>query len=89
MQYKNIKRESLLSYLDDYEQRGTETVFVSTRTQTCTLVVPATCFHFPASFLRVPYGIGAGIVILCGHNSPEWAAAFWACLLIGAVVVPG
>jgi long-chain acyl-CoA synthetase len=27
-------------------------------------------------------------VILCGHNSPEWVAAFWACLLVGAVVVP-
>ncbi len=27
-------------------------------------------------------------VILCGENSPEWVAAFWGCLLRGAVVVP-
>ena len=27
-------------------------------------------------------------VLLCGENSPEWAAIFWGCLLRGAVVVP-
>lgn len=27
-------------------------------------------------------------VLLCGENSPEWVAAFWGCLLRGAVVVP-
>lgn len=27
-------------------------------------------------------------VLLCGANSAEWAAAFWGCLLRGAVVVP-
>ena len=27
-------------------------------------------------------------VLLCGENSPEWAAAFWGCLLRGAAVVP-
>jgi long-chain acyl-CoA synthetase len=27
-------------------------------------------------------------VLLCGENSPEWVAAFWGCILRGAVVVP-
>ena len=27
-------------------------------------------------------------VLLCGENCPEWVAAFWGCLLRGAVVVP-
>lgn len=27
-------------------------------------------------------------ILLCGENSPEWVAAFWGCLLRGAVVVP-
>ncbi len=27
-------------------------------------------------------------VLLCGESSPEWVAAFWGCLLRGAVVVP-
>ncbi len=27
-------------------------------------------------------------VLLCGENSAEWVAAFWGCLLRGAVVVP-
>ena len=34
-------------------------------------------------------GIGKGErVLLCGGNSPEWAAAFWGCCARGAVVVP-
>jgi long-chain acyl-CoA synthetase len=34
-------------------------------------------------------GVGAGErVLLCGENSPEWAAVFWGCLLRRAVVVP-
>ncbi len=35
------------------------------------------------------HGIAKGErVLLCGENSPEWVAAFWGCLLRGAVVVP-
>ncbi len=34
-------------------------------------------------------GVGRGErLLLCGENSPEWVAAFWGCLLRGAVVVP-
>lgn len=34
-------------------------------------------------------GIGAGdAVLFWGENRPEWIAAFWGCLLRGAVVVP-
>jgi len=91
MQYKNITRESLLSYLDDYEQRGTETVFVHRRglrlVRWSYRQLVSTARQTSCELRR--YEIGEGDrVILCGHNSPEWAAAFWACLLIGAVVVP-
>jgi len=91
MQYKTIARESLLSYLDDYEQRGTETVFVHRRglrlVRWSYRQLVSTARQTSCELRR--YEIGEGDrVILCGHNSPEWAAAFWACLLIGAVVVP-
>ncbi len=34
-------------------------------------------------------GVGAGdAVLFWGENRPEWIAAFWGCLLRGAVVVP-
>src|SRR5688500_13529987 len=34
-------------------------------------------------------GIGKGdTVLFYGENRPEWIAAFWGCVLIGAVVVP-
>ncbi|HYP07728.1 MAG TPA: class I adenylate-forming enzyme family protein, partial [Bryobacteraceae bacterium] len=35
------------------------------------------------------HGIAKGdSVLFYGENRPEWIAAFWGCVLIGAVVVP-
>src|SRR5688572_32400209 len=35
------------------------------------------------------HGIAKGDrILLCGDSSPEWVAAFWGCLLRGAVIVP-
>src|SRR5262249_34590622 len=35
------------------------------------------------------HGVGSGDrVVLWGANSAEWMAAFWGCLLVGAVAVP-
>lgn len=85
------ERQTLLSYLDDYERRGRETVFVhhrglrTVRWSYERLVQEA---HQFARELQTR-GIGSGDrVLLTGENSPEWAAAFWGCCLVGAVVVP-
>lgn len=91
MQYKSITRETLLSYLDDYLKRGTETVFVQRRGlrsirwsyERLVLVARQT-----ARELQVRGVVHEDRVLLCGENSPEWAAAFWGCLMLGAVVVP-
>jgi len=85
------ERQTLLSYLDDYERRGNETVFVhhrglrTVRWSYERLVREA---HEFARELKTR-GIAPGDrVLLSGENSPEWAAAFWGCCLTGAVVVP-
>lgn len=85
------ERRTLLSYLIDYERRGRETVFVhhrglrTIRWSYERLVAEA---HGFARELTAR-GIGRGDrVLLSGENSPEWAAAFWGCCLLGAVVVP-
>ena len=91
MQYKAITRDSLLSYLDDYVQYGSATLFVHRRGLRLVrwsyeqLVFTARQTARELSRYEIVEG---DRVILCGHNSPEWAAAFWACLLVGAVVVP-
>jgi long-chain acyl-CoA synthetase len=85
------ERQTLLSYLDDYERRGRETVFVhhrglrTLRWSYERLVQEA---HVFARELKTR-GVGPDDrVLLRGENSPEWAAAFWGCCLAGAVVVP-
>ncbi|HWT02537.1 MAG TPA: AMP-binding protein [Pyrinomonadaceae bacterium] len=84
-------RRSVLSYLGDYARRGDEIMFAhrrglrNVRWSYRRLVSAA---HRFARELEAR-GVGAGErVLLCGENSPEWAAAFWGCLLRGAVVVP-
>ena len=83
--------QTLLRYLDEYDRRGRETVFVDHRGLRTVrwsyerLVKEAQRF---ASELDAR-GIRSGDrVLLRGENSPEWAAAFWGCCLLGAVVVP-
>jgi long-chain acyl-CoA synthetase len=85
------ERQTLLSYLYDYARRGRETVFVDHRGLRTVrwsyerLVQEA---HHFARDLEAR-GIQPGDrVLLHAENSPEWAAAFWGCCLLGAVVVP-
>jgi long-chain acyl-CoA synthetase len=91
MQYKSITRVTLVSYLDDYLQRGPATVFASLRglrLNRCSYIQLVLTAGQTASEL-LSRGIAKGDrVILCGENSAEWAAAFWGCLLRGVVVVP-
>jgi long-chain acyl-CoA synthetase len=85
------ERQTLLSYLDDYERRGRATVFVhhrglrTVRWSYARLVREA---HDFASELKTRGVVRGDRVLLTGENSPEWAAAFWGCCLVGAVVVP-
>ena len=85
------ERQTLLSYLDDYARRGRETVFVhhrGLRTVRWSYEQLAREAHQFALQLA-SRGIEPGDrVILSGENSPQWAAAFWGCCLLGAVVVP-
>jgi long-chain acyl-CoA synthetase len=85
------ERQSLLSYLDDYERRGRETVFVHHRGLRTVRWSYEQLVREAHGFARelTERGIVRGDrVLLSGENSPEWAAAFWGCCLIGAVVVP-
>ncbi|HEX5891161.1 MAG TPA: AMP-binding protein [Pyrinomonadaceae bacterium] len=85
------ERQTLLSYLDDYERRGDETVFVHHRGLRTVRWSYKRLVQEAHSFARElkSRGIGPGDrVLLTGENSPEWAAAFWGCCLLGAVVVP-
>jgi long-chain acyl-CoA synthetase len=84
-------RQLVLSYLDDYLRRGRATMIVRSRGLR----------RARWSYERVVWtarrlarelearGVARGErILLCGENSPEWVAAFWGCLLRGAVVVP-
>lgn len=85
------ERRTLLSYLDDYEQRGEATVFVHHRGLRTVRWSYKRLVQEAHAFARelAARGIGSGDrVLLMRENSPEWAAAFWGCCLIGAVVVP-
>src|ERR1051326_2098323 len=83
--------QTLLRYLDEYDRRGRETVFVDHRGLRTgrwsyeRLVKEAQRF---ASELDARAIRSGDRVLLRGENSPEWAAAFWGCCLLGAVVVP-
>ena len=85
------ERRTLLSYLDDYERRGRETVFVHHRGLRTVRWSYERLVREAHGFARelAARGIVRGDrVLLSGENSPEWAAAFWGCCLLGAVVVP-
>ncbi|HEX8128504.1 MAG TPA: AMP-binding protein [Pyrinomonadaceae bacterium] len=91
MRHSQTSRQTLLSYLDDYQHRGRATMIVRVRGlrrvrwsyQKVVLTARRLARELEAR------GVGRGErVLLCGENSPEWVAAFWGCLLRGAVVVP-
>jgi long-chain acyl-CoA synthetase len=84
-------RQNVLSYLDDYVRRGSATMLVRTsglrRSRWSYERVVLTARRLARELEA--RGVGRGErVLLCGENSPEWVAAFWGCLLRGAVVVP-
>src|SRR6185503_16472483 len=84
-------RETLLSFLDDCIAHGEETAVVhwrGLRISRWSYKRLASCAFQFARELEAR-NIGAGDrVLLWGENSPEWVAAFYGCLLRGAIVVP-
>lgn len=85
------ERRTLLSYFHDYAQRGNATLFVHHRGLRTVRWSYARLIEESHRFARelTERGVGKGDrVLLHRENSPEWAAAFWGCCLIGAVVVP-
>ena len=85
------ERRTLLTYFQDYAQRGQATVFVHHRGLRTIRWSYARLVEESHQLARelTERGVGKGDrVLLHRENSPEWAAAFWGCCLIGAVVVP-
>lgn len=84
-------RQTILSYLEDYLRRGKATMLVrgsGLRRERWSYERVTLTARRLARELEAR-GVARGErVLLCGENSPEWVAAFWGCLLRGAVVVP-
>jgi long-chain acyl-CoA synthetase len=84
-------RQSVVSYLDDFARRGEETAFAyrrGLRTYRWSYArVASTAFQLARELET--RGVAKGDrLLLCGENSAEWIAAFFGCLLRGAIVVP-
>lgn len=84
-------RETLLSFLDDYLARASETAVVRRRglrlTTSSSAQIAQNAFQFARELEA--RGISRGDrVLFWGENGAEWIAAFFGCLLRGVVVVP-
>src|SRR4029077_15352233 len=86
-----ISRPNLLSLFDDFNRYRGDVAIVRRRgyrRESWTYVKLATIAYGVAHDLQ-QRGVRSGdCVLLWGANSAEWIAAFWGCLLRGAVVVP-
>jgi long-chain acyl-CoA synthetase len=84
-------RETLLSFLDDCMARASETAVVHWRGLRISRwsygSLAARAYQFARELEARDIGAGDR-VLFWGENSPEWIAAFYGCLLRGAVVVP-
>ena len=82
---------TLASYLDDFLTRGNETAFAQLRElrvkrwSYSQIAQTARRFARELEARRIPKGAR---VLMWARNSPEWVAAFFGCLLHGAIVVP-
>ncbi|MDQ1409702.1 MAG: long-chain acyl-CoA synthetase [Acidobacteriaceae bacterium] len=84
-------RESLLSLFREFERYRNDIAVIQKRgyrRETWTYGKLADAAKSCAISLK-EHGVGTGDrVLLWTPNSAEWVAAFWGCLLLGAVVVP-
>src|SRR5215813_4363457 len=84
-------RKNLLTFLDDWEARG-ESPAIAYRRGLRTLgwsyrTLREASLHLASELQSRGIGKGERVLILA-QNSPQWVAAFFACLLRGAIVVP-
>jgi long-chain acyl-CoA synthetase len=86
-----MSRDNLLSLFREFERYGNDIAFVQRRgyrREAWTYRKLARVAFGCALELR-ERGVGTGDrVLIWGPNSAEWTAAFWGCLLRGAVAVP-
>jgi long-chain acyl-CoA synthetase len=83
--------DTLLQYLERFARRGEETAFAHRRGLRVARWSYAQLARTSYRFARELDGRGVGKgdrVMFWAENSPEWVAAFFGCLLRGAVVVP-
>jgi long-chain acyl-CoA synthetase len=84
-------RENLLSFLDDCLRHGLQTAFVhrrGLRASRWSYARLRTSAFQVARELEARNISKGERVLICAENSPEWVAAFFGCLLRGAIVVP-
>ena len=88
---KIFVRETLISFLDDCIAHGGQTAVAhwrGLRTARWSYArLASSAFQFARELEAREIGVGDR-VLFWGENSPEWIAAFYGCLLRGAVVVP-
>ncbi len=86
-----MARTTILDYLDNFRRHARETAYVHRRgyrTQRWSYGDVLSTSHRFARELEAR-GIGKGDkVLIWGENCAEWIAAFFGCLLRGAIVVP-
>jgi long-chain acyl-CoA synthetase len=85
------QRKTILSFIEDYERARPCAAFAHRRGLRLRVWTGAQVLEAANRFAREleARDIGKGDrVLFCAENSPEWVAAFFGCLLRGAVVVP-
>jgi long-chain acyl-CoA synthetase len=86
-----MMRETLLSFIDDCSARGEHPAVVHWRglriSRWSYQRLASTAFQFARELEARDIGAGDR-VLFWAENSPEWIAAFYGCLLRGAVAVP-
>ncbi len=86
-----MPRQSLIEFLNDYTKHGRDSAFVQRSgyrlTRTSYLDVARLAAQCAREFERMEIAPGDRI-LLWGRNSAEWVAAFFGCILRGAVAVP-
>jgi long-chain acyl-CoA synthetase len=85
-----MKRANLLSLFEEFGRYAKDAAFVQRRgyrRETWTYERLAEAAAARAMLLKKEGVRSKDRVLLWGHNSAEWAATFWGCLMRGAVVV--
>lgn len=86
-----MPRQSLIEYLQEYPKHGRTVAFAHRSGYRMLRTSYREAGQLAAQCARELERRGIGIgdrILLCGRNSPEWVAAFFSCVLRGAVAVP-